>query len=300
MQSQGLWGKFRHAIEDMDLMAKNVPGVGLVGAALHGAQRFYLPEAYNPIEGRLLDAEMQQSFKLPFPVTAVLSECDFYEDARTSTGLIDRADVISIGIEPEYWRRFMPNPAYDVFQEPGYDGGWALFAANYSNNLRRWISLPFIGIARYRTNAPGVELQMIQPPPAALGACPAFSKEQLDLLLVDFQRDLNRLQNLCLMLSCHNVEAHKIIAPAKLNKARALRKKAPLPDYHVLRVDGHLWDQNPTAGSGDSHGVRSHFRRGHRREYKPGKYTWVTQTMVQGSAPGFVHKDYEIPSPAKV
>jgi hypothetical protein len=288
----GHWGKFRHAVDDTRELSQRVPASRLMALILERAQHFYLPEAYNPIEGKLLSPELQEIFKLPFPITAVLSECDFFEDARTSTGFIDTSDVISIGIEPDFFKQFMPE--FNFFHEDGFNGGWAICSANYSNKMKKWFSMPFFGIARHKANEPGVELRLLPPPPGTTGVLPKFTDDQLELITVDFQRDLNRLQNLCMMLSCHNVQQHKVEAPAKLNKARAKKNKLPLPDYHVLKVDGTLWDQNPSAKTGDGPGYRSHYRRGHRREFKPGKFTWVTQAMVHGKQPGFVEKDYEI------
>jgi len=296
MPEAGQWGKFRRAVDDVRLSAQRVPANGFIAAALEAAQYFYLPEAYNPVEGKLLDADLQQIFHLPFPITAVLSECDFYEDARTSTGYIETADSISIGVEPEYWRKFAP-ARLDPFQQPGVTGGWALMSASYSNEVKRWVAMPYIGIVRYHADRPGCEICLKSMPQSALGMMPMLNAEQQDVVLRDYGRDLNRLQNLCLMLSCHNVQKHRVTAPVAMNKNRTRKNRAPWPDYHVLKVDGVLWDRNPSKNTGGP-GYRSHFRRGHRREFKPGHFTWVTQTLVHGKAPGFVDKEYDM-TPAK-
>jgi hypothetical protein len=95
-----------------------------------------------------------------------------------------------------------------------------------------------------------------------------------------------------MLLNCVNVTREVIDAPKFVNRKRASNGKRPLYDYHVLRVDGELWDRH--AASTGSSGVRSHFRRGHFRRIGDDRLVWVRATMVKGSIPGFVHKDYDV------
>jgi len=87
----------------------------------------------------------------------------------------------------------------------------------------------------------------------------------------------------------------------KVNRRRRGCNKLPLYSYHVLNVDGNLWAA-PENKSEDPTGLRSHFRRGHvRRLQDPPRKVWVRATLVHGSRPGFVDKDYQVNmDPSKV
>lgn len=89
------------------------------------------------------------------------------------------------------------------------------------------------------------------------------------------------------------VERERVEAPAKLNKARAAKGKAPLRAHEVVTLRLPKVRSEPggrEAGEGGRSRARPspHWRRGHLREYKPGKFTRIPITVVaceDGKAP---------------
>jgi hypothetical protein len=91
-------------------------------------------------------------------------------------------------------------------------------------------------------------------------------------------------------MSCKNVQRACVTPSEKLQKARKKRGKKPLFSYWVLELNGK---KDPSAPLGGTHASpRLHLRRGHPREYAPGKWTWVTESIVGNKAMGMIHKDY--------
>lgn len=91
-------------------------------------------------------------------------------------------------------------------------------------------------------------------------------------------------------MSCKNVQKACVNPSEKLQKARQKRGKKPLFSYWVLELNGK---KDPSAHLGGTHASpRLHLRRGHPREYAPGKWTWVTESIVGNKATGMIHKDY--------
>lgn len=94
-------------------------------------------------------------------------------------------------------------------------------------------------------------------------------------------------------LNCTNVYRVEHKPDAKLQKARAKRGKQPLFSYWTLELDldGH---SNSESCGGTHAAPRLHLRRGHARQYAPGKYTWVQPCVVGNKSSGIVHKDYAL------
>ncbi len=100
------------------------------------------------------------------------------------------------------------------------------------------------------------------------------------------------MMNFLVMLSLGNVaiENHDVDV---LNRKRRKSMLRPLYSFHTLIVDGEKWRAKDLEESGS--GVRSHLRRGHiRRLHNSLKRVWVRATLVQGSRPGFVEKEYDV------
>lgn len=92
-------------------------------------------------------------------------------------------------------------------------------------------------------------------------------------------------------LHCSNVRRQEHIPSAKLQKARAKRGRAPLFSYWTLQLDGK--SERGESQGGTHASPRVHLRRGHPRQYAPGKWTWVQACAVGNRAAGMVHKDYK-------
>lgn len=94
-------------------------------------------------------------------------------------------------------------------------------------------------------------------------------------------------------INCTNVRRVEHKPDAKLQKARAKRGKQPLFSYWTLELTpGRLEDRQDFGGTHAS--PRLHLRRGHPRQYAPGKYTWVQPCAVGNKASGMIHKDYRL------
>lgn len=93
-------------------------------------------------------------------------------------------------------------------------------------------------------------------------------------------------------LNCSNINSVEHSPSEKLQKARAKRGKQPLFSYWTLEID---LPKSRAVGEdyGGTHASpRLHLRRGHPRQYAPGKYCWVQPCVVGNKAAGMVHKDY--------
>lgn len=112
----------------------------------------------------------------------------------------------------------------------------------------------------------------------------------------DFQKKLAQNVIFCFRaflsaLNCTNVRRIEHKPDAKLQKARAKRGKQPLFSYWTLELTpGRAEDGQDLGGTHAS--PRLHLRRGHPRQYAPGKWTWVQPCVVGNKAAGMVHKDY--------
>lgn len=97
-------------------------------------------------------------------------------------------------------------------------------------------------------------------------------------------------------LNCCNVTRTEHRPDPALQRARAKRGKQPLFSCWTLDIDlGH--EQTDRESMGGTHASpRLHLRRGHARQYAPGKYCWVQPHVVGNKAAGMVHKDYAVRS----
>lgn len=89
-------------------------------------------------------------------------------------------------------------------------------------------------------------------------------------------------------MQCDNVEV--VEHRPKKSILHAGKSKAPLVSTWTLHITGKKSDGEPLGGTHAS--PRVHLRRGHRRQYAPGKYTWVQPCVVGKKELGVVHKDY--------
>lgn len=95
-------------------------------------------------------------------------------------------------------------------------------------------------------------------------------------------------------LNCSNINKIEHIHSDKLQKARAKRGKKPLFSYWTLEID---MERSAVVGidNGGTHSSpRLHLRRGHPRQYAPGKWCWVQPCAVGNKNLGMVHKDYAV------
>lgn len=93
-------------------------------------------------------------------------------------------------------------------------------------------------------------------------------------------------------VNCTNVTRREIAPEPKLQRARLKRGKKPLFSYWVLELA--QTERSESSGNGSHASPRLHLRRGHPRQYAPGKWTWVQPCAVGNKALGIVHKDYRL------
>lgn len=119
------------------------------------------------------------------------------------------------------------------------------------------------------------------------------SKKNSDLAFEYSAAAINIFGRFLVALNCKNVERLEHPAPKFLNSKRIEKKKQPLFSYWTLHL---LNDQSiVNKGNGGTHSSpRLHLRRGHIRQYAPGKYTWVDSCVVGNKEKGIVLKDYSL------
>lgn len=245
--------------------------------------KFYIPEAGELSGGRMYD-DMKSMMRLPYPGIVTLRETRFHDSSGVpdapSRGLVMTMFFDIHDVEMAGERIIDPSD----FQIPSWGALTLVRSAN--NGWRAFPPCIFI----IDGAGPGFVIRLSRTADLDRLLSTGFSSEQC---CEDLQDEPSALLETCMLLHCTNVEAVAVPAPKFLNRKRQSRGKRALYEYHVLRVDGEVWDSSAST-TGHGVGVRSHFRRGHFRRIDDARMTWVRATMVKGSVPGFVEKDYDI------
>jgi hypothetical protein len=82
-------------------------------------------------------------------------------------------------------------------------------------------------------------------------------------------------------------------ASYKLNRAKERRGRAPIKDYHIVKLQRSRPLPLPSPSDEKSRSVRLHFRRGHWRHFENHK-TWIKWTLVGDPDLGFIEKHYSL------
>lgn len=98
---------------------------------------------------------------------------------------------------------------------------------------------------------------------------------------------------LCAM-RCANIDRVEHQPSEKLQRARAKRGRLPLFSFWTLEIDLQKSNEAGHEYGGTHASPRLHLRRGHPREYRPGKFCWVQPHAVGNKKLGIVHKDYVV------
>lgn len=286
--------KFNDAIESLTklqhtILTHNLNKIHL--QALQCSELFYLPDAINLIEGKKYDDDLKKMIKLPFGCISVLSGCSIIENNEEKY----RTHKISIGFDVncEQNLRFGWIDPVSINKH-----GYVLMSIvkipdhiQYSINIKNlWVPNGLICFCEYPDGKDGKVLYALQPPEGE----DIISYHGIDYnkAMSDYLVDSNSIENLCLLLSLHNVKTKTIKSPDKLNKKRISRGNNPLVDYHVLVVNGDIWDSEPSGKHND--GYRSHLRRGHIRRLDEERRVWVNSCFVRGRKDGFIDKEYNL------
>lgn len=98
-------------------------------------------------------------------------------------------------------------------------------------------------------------------------------------------------------LHCNNVRALENKPIQKIQEKRRKNGKKPLFSYWTLHLNLPNNTSDIPKGSGNHSSPRLHLRRGHPRQYVPGKWTWVSSCVVGNKKSGMIHKDYSVKHP---
>jgi hypothetical protein len=118
-------------------------------------------------------------------------------------------------------------------------------------------------------------------------------KEKNDSDLRYAARAISIMARFIMALNCKNTKLTEHPAPKFMNKKRAANGKQPIFSFWTLHLPGidHKYGH---VTSGKKSGPRLHLRRGHIRQYAPGKYAWVEACIVGNKQNGIVAKDYAV------
>ncbi len=101
----------------------------------------------------------------------------------------------------------------------------------------------------------------------------------------------NLMARFVMALNCVNTQRVEHQAPRLMNQKRAAKGKQPLFSFWTLHLPAPAVKDAPPLG-GTHASPRLHLRRGHIRQYAPGKYTWIEACVVGNKQVGIVAKDY--------
>lgn len=283
----GQWKHFADAIRDLKAPDVLDPITRVSSEFLVRSERFYLPHGSSVLDGRILDDEVKALMYLPADIVSVLWETDMHDGEGLPAG---RTLVITLAMNLD--RVFFPG-----FIAPHLKGAADFFVISLlkTASTNRWVSYGcVIGVVLTPEGEAGYKLLLFDTPAVDMCVLMCGSREKL---LEEHRSDVSAVMNLCTLLNTKVAQKERRTPPRLLSKMRASASKPPLPDYHVLKVGGETWDKPHVESSGDGrsgHAVRSHFRRGHIRHLSGDRFVWVRNTVVTGSRPGFVDKEYRV------
>lgn len=292
-------------------------------SALHRGVKFYLPD-----EGAILTERAAQIFKktgpvkhLPYPITILEypfkpkdglkpSPVNHLAPKRITIGmdfeLLDKQTLRRIFILLVIPMLIKASKAAEIAKADTYatvlredwiedygENGIAIFDCPYYSEGGEWQMFPRMMFLPQ--NHPWKEIEM------PLGIAGADYETQYtritgeERIPVGMADSAFALTQLCTALECNNVTTERVCSfPAKIRrKAERKGNKKPIFEYHVLTIKPGRTTTNSDYG-GHHASPRVHLRRGHRREYKPGKFTWVQPCVVGSKGKGLIHKDYRI------
>ncbi len=294
------FSKFTDCARELELYAKRVQEVKAetlyplallaktISFGIKSAQRFYFPADAGILGGKELTKEIIDMAKLPYPQMAILSTQLMFNPDGTDGPTCDR---ITIALNVDEQIKNVARAQFSDEMTSVVSGPMAPEARSFGilsaiKEQGQWIPHPIVGNCHLGPyDGRGYALR-------AVNYLPEY-KCHNDRIEKEVSDDAFDVLNLCVMLGLHNVNAKEVIPPEALNRKRERCGVLPLYSYHVLVVDGDSWDA--THASKEGSGVRSHLRRGHvRRLHESERKIWVRATMVHGSRPGFVDKEYHI------
>jgi hypothetical protein len=126
---------------------------------------------------------------------------------------------------------------------------------------------------------------------------PGIDKSALSALPEDMQNEAKMPQEVAIILNflhvlnCGNMDFKNNMPPLALNRKRIKSGKLPLYEFKTLMLKPNKL--NPVDNGGSHASPRLHLRRGHIRNFRNGKKTWVRACAVGSKKLGVIHKDYK-------
>lgn len=291
---QGMWWEFAKAYEASNAWTCWSGHGAAVRKELDRAQRFFLPAGVDLSVGKRYE-DVRDLLRLPFPTIALMS--DTYVNEEWGPGRGERVQTLTIAVSAEH----EDSPAFSYLPAKQWPQGQApwmmLIPLARAPKIGLWVpDGPAVFVMKAEA-ASGLALNMH-------AADTPFTQDLMrsgmppERLVSELRDNLKCVVELCLLLGLQNVRSVRQPAPKGAAKQRERKRKSPLFDYHVLEVDGDLWDRSAAVQQATGQGVRSHLRRGHIRRLSDSRRVWVRACYVHGSAPGFAAKDYAVASNA--
>jgi hypothetical protein len=277
-----------------------------------GAQCWHLePHVLEMIWNTEIDPSLFETLRLPMPLMAV--EYDFEHSllhlGPPKEGRMEcpprctiMADSTALGIA------FLNLYGADRKDLQNWIEGIIVYQFFTGEHHKTWQLIPYMTLIPYSELAAVASVfsgDQYEMPLRMEGLVPGltldFMAQQLsmdtDTLVADLVHlnpmmdDIRVCFGLLQLMQCHNVPVTTLSAPAKLNRKRVARGKAPLPSYRAIRISGAPQRQH-TAATGADHRAspRAHMRRGHvRRQFYPSQQThknrWIMPTLIGGDKP---------------
>jgi hypothetical protein len=82
------------------------------------------------------------------------------------------------------------------------------------------------------------------------------------------------------MMESPSIELEAVKIPKQVNRGRSLLKRSRIPDHTVIRLPKIVYAHDGEHQGGTHKRPRCHWRRPHRREYKPGEWADIPLTLV--------------------
>lgn len=242
-----------------------------------------------------LDFENQ---RLPFPTMCI--EYDFdYEHVGVSK---ERLKTIA---DPAYKRiiilteisetQFALISCYQPAYKPDIDIDWSIspvtivFEYKQFDHMEKWLNVNNEQLRMAFNTLDGDSPMITCSAPMFQETFDKFTDEELQGIMTDLADEIRMSFGLLGILSCNNAPVKEILPPAKLNKKRVSRGKAPLPTYRTLHVSDHTVRGGKTSSDGTHASPKTHWRRGHIRNQPTAKgyiRKWIKPTIVgSGVAP---------------
>lgn len=115
----------------------------------------------------------------------------------------------------------------------------------------------------------------------------------LDIVAKELKEHKLVLSTFLSALNCNNIKQVEHKPNKKLQNTRQKRGKQPLFSHWTLELSLPPKSSKGNSTLNGTHASpRVHLRRGHPRQYSPGKWTWVQACVVGRNGKGIVTKDY--------